>query len=541
MLQKEVTIIGGGLAGCEAAYQLAKRKIAVRLYEMRPHRTTEAHQSHKLAELVCSNSFKNQALDSGPGILKAEMRLLDSLALRCAEHAKVDAGQALAVDREVFADAMSTAIQHNPYITIIREEVKKIPIAPDSLTILATGPLTSLSLADSIRALTGEEHFYFYDAIAPIVDADTINRDIVFRANRWDKPSENNPNGDYLNCPLNKEEYQRFIEELATAEKVETKNFERLKHFEGCMPIESMLERGQDTLRFGPMRPVGLRDPRTGKRPWAVVQLRSENAAENAYNMVGFQTKLKYPEQKRIFRLIPGLENVEFYRLGSMHRNSFINSPEQLNSDLSFRANANVLAAGQLTGVEGYMESTAIGLLAGIFASQRILYNEVKQPPRASALGALLNHLQNTKTDEFQPMGINFSLFNDEWYEHALAPLRQKFPKKLPKQQKRALFGEESLRNCRRYTADLANQAGGKSNNSDEQSGSFSSPENSTTAALKTTREADADADADANVNANLETSSTEQEKFPQDPGFSYIPSELRKNIPTPKNSPPTP
>lgn len=459
MWQKRVKIIGGGLAGCEAAHQIARRGIAVDLFEMRPKRQTEAHQSGSLAELVCSNSFKSRRIQSGPGILKQEMQQLGSVAIESALKAQIDAGEALAVDRDVFAAAMTEAIKGNELITVHHEPVETLSDEDDCLTIVATGPLTSEALANELQRIGGEDQFYFYDAIAPIIDASSIDYDKVFIANRWDKGSndagENTTTegeGDYINCPFNKDEYEAFIDALLAGEKVTAKNFERLKHFEGCMPVESIAERGRDSLRFGPMRPVGLRDPRTGRRPWAVVQLRTENAAKDAYNLVGFQTKLKYGEQKRIFQMIPGLENAEFMRLGSMHRNSFINSPEQLNHDLSFKKAPHLMAAGQLTGVEGYMESAAIGLLAGIFASHKVLDRPVVLPPQASALGALLAHLRNERAESFQPMSMNFSLFNDDWFAEELKPLREQFRKKLPKNQKREILGLTSIRNCKQYS-----------------------------------------------------------------------------------------
>lgn len=449
------------MAGCEAAYWLAKRGIPVDLHEMRPTRLTEAHKTGDFAELVCSNSFKSLSPVTAPGILKAEMEMLGSLAIACARKAAIGAGEALAVDRDVFSREMTAAIRSQPLITIKNEEVTALPDDADQvLTILATGPLTSLALSESLRKFTGAEHFYFYDAISPILDAASLDRSIIFAANRYGKQTRalegaepaSEDNADYLNCPMNKEEYENFIELLLKGERVESKDFERVKHFEGCMPIEEMADRGRDTLRFGPMKPVGLDDPRTGRYPYAVVQLRPENQSKTAYNLVGFQTKLKYGEQAKVFRTIPGLQNAEFLRLGSMHRNTFVDSPRTLNLDLSLKSARHVMLAGQITGVEGYMESASIGILAGIFAEARLKQRPIPNPPAASALGSLLGHVRNTLNPDFQPSSINFGLFEDEPFTAALDALKAKFPRKVPKDERRRAIGEESLKNAREYS-----------------------------------------------------------------------------------------
>ena len=457
----KVRVIGAGLAGCEAAFWLAKRGIQVDLYEMRPTKLTEAHKTGDLAELVCSNSFKSLSPVSAPGMLKKEMEMLGSLSIRSARTAAVGAGEALAVDRDIFSREMTAAIAAQPNIRLCREEVLSLPDDTDTLTILATGPLTSSALAESLAKRTGSEHFYFYDAISPIIDASSLNMDVIYAGNRYgkktrsleDAPVETEEASDYLNCPFTREQYDAFIAELLRGERVPGKPFEKVKHFEGCMPIEEMVDRGPQTLRFGPMKPVGLVDPKTGREPWAAVQLRPENQSKTAYNLVGFQTKLKYGEQSRIFRMVPGLENAEFLRLGSMHRNSFVDSPRVLNLDLSLREARHILLAGQITGVEGYMESAAIGILAGIFAEAHLQGKPVPNPPAASALGCLIGHVQNQHNMDFQPMGINFSLFEDAPFAAALEPLRQRFPRKLPKDEKRAALGVECEKNARAYAA----------------------------------------------------------------------------------------
>lgn len=406
-MNKEIQIIGGGLAGCEAAWQAAERGISVELFEMKPAKFSPAHESEMLAELVCSNSLRSNAPDSAVGLLKEEMRRCDSLIIRAADATAVPAGSALAVDRDRFAATVSEAMEQHPHITITREEVTELPPAGETPVILATGPLTSEAMTQSLVSLTGEKHLAFYDAIAPIVAADSLNMDIIYRKSRWD---DDNP-GDYLNCPMTEEQYSHFIEMLSTAQTVPLKSFEKTKYFEGCLPIEVMCERGRDTLRFGPMKPVGLAHPETGKVFHAVVQLRAENLAGTMYNLVGFQTKLTYKEQKRVFRTIPGLENAEFVRLGSIHRNTFICAPELLDAGLQMKSRPGLFLAGQLSGVEGYVESAAMGLLAGINASQLVLADTIIPPPPDTALGALIHHLTASDPAHFQPSNVNFGLF----------------------------------------------------------------------------------------------------------------------------------
>jgi methylenetetrahydrofolate--tRNA-(uracil-5-)-methyltransferase len=401
-----VTIIGGGLAGCEAAWQAAERGCAVRLIDMKPNNFSPAHQSEKLGELVCSNSLRSNDLTSAVGLLKEEMQRCNSLIIRIAYETEVPAGKALAVDRDKFADRITEIMEQHPLIEIIRKEILEIPPPSDTPVILATGPLTSDPLADSLAQLTGEKRLAFYDAIAPIVTADSLNMDIIYCKSRYDDGP-----GDYLNCPMDKESYLKFIDELGKAEYMPLKEFEDVKYFEGCLPIEVIRSRGDDTLRFGPMKPVGLADPSTGEDPYAVVQLRKENRDSTTYNMVGFQTKLTYGEQERIFRLIPGMENVEFVRLGSIHRNTFVLSPELLQPSLQFKIRPDLLLAGQLSGVEGYVESAAMGLLAGINASRLVKDQAVVVPPRETALGSLINHLTESDPARFQPSNINFGLF----------------------------------------------------------------------------------------------------------------------------------
>ncbi|MGZ3711757.1 MAG: methylenetetrahydrofolate--tRNA-(uracil(54)-C(5))-methyltransferase (FADH(2)-oxidizing) TrmFO, partial [Bdellovibrionota bacterium] len=398
---------------------------------------------------------------SAPGMLKREMEMLGSLAIASAKKAAVGAGEALAVDRDIFSAEMTAAIAAQPNIRLRREEVLALPDDPSVLTILATGPLTSSALADSLQKRTGTEHFYFYDAISPVVDAASLNMDIIFAANRYDKKTRTmegtevstEDSSDYLNCPMTMQQYDAFIDLLLRGERVEGKPFEKVKHFEGCMPIEEMADRGRNTPRFGPMKPVGLVDPKTGREAFAAVQLRPENQSKSAYNLVGFQTKLKYGEQTKVFRSIPGLENAEFHRLGSMHRNSFVDAPRVLNLDLSLKEARHVMLAGQITGVEGYMESAAIGIVAGIFAEARLAQKPIPNPPEESAIGALLSHLRNSTNTNYQPMGINFSLFDDIVFTQALAPLREKFKKKLPKDEKRKALGEACAKNGAEYAA----------------------------------------------------------------------------------------
>ena len=399
-----VTIIGGGLAGVEAAWQLAQRGVRVRLFEMRPQRATEAHQTDQLAELVCSNSFRSASLDSGVGLLKEEMRRLGSLVMAVADRTRLPAGMALAVDRERFAAELTETILATPEVEVVREELTAIP--EDGLVIVASGPLTSPALSAHIQQTFGERHLYFYDAIAPIVTAESIDRSQVFSASRYDKGGD-----DYINCPLSREQYYAFVTAVLDAEKVPTKDFERCVYFEGCMPIEEMARRGPDTLAFGPMRPVGLIDPRTGKRPFAVVQLRQDDHAARLYNLVGFQTKMTYPAQRRVLRMIPGLEHAEFVRLGSLHRNTFINSPTLLRPTLQLRKSERVFFAGQLIGVEGYVESAAAGLLAGINCARISAGAAPVVPPATTALGALVNYVTDRTRRDFQPMNTNYGLF----------------------------------------------------------------------------------------------------------------------------------
>ena len=401
-MEKCVRIVGGGLAGSEAAYQLARRNIGVELFEMRPHRMTEAHASSDLGELVCSNSLRSNSLSAPAGLLKEEMRQLDSLIIRIAEVARVPAGSALAVDREIFARALTAAVEALPRVKVIRQEIQKIP---SGTVILASGPLTSPALAQQLTSLLGQEHLYFYDAISPIVAAESVDMEVAFRASRYDRDGD-----DYLNLPLTREQYYGFVDALVNAQRVPTHSFERFVPFEGCMPIEEMADRGKDTLAFGPMRAVGLIDQRTGRRPYAVIQLRQENRDRTLYNLVGFQTKMTYPEQRRVFAMIPGLAQAEFIRLGSLHRNTFIHSPLHLLPTLQWRQRDSLFFAGQMTGVEGYIESAATGLLAGVNAARLLANQSLRVPPESTALGALLRYITDSQRKKFQPMNVNFGL-----------------------------------------------------------------------------------------------------------------------------------
>ena len=406
MKTSPVIIIGGGLAGCEAAWQLLRRGHSVHLYEMKPQKFSPAHKMEHLAELVCSNSLKSNSLDNAPGLLKEEMRRLNSLIIMTADCTAVAAGSALAVDRTQFSQEVEAQLKLQKNFTLSRVEVTKI--LKDSLTIITTGPLTSDSLAQEITQILGSSYLYFYDAIAPIIEADSINMDKVFWASRYDKGTP-----DYLNCPLSKEEYENFRQELLTGEKVAAKPFEEVRHFESCLPVEVLASRGEKSLAFGPMKPVGLIHPQTGSISYAVVQLRRENTAGTLFNMVGFQTKLTWPEQRRIFRLIPGLENAQFVRYGSIHRNTFIHSPSLLLPSLQLKTNVNVFFAGQITGVEGYTESAAMGLLAGLNAAFIIEGKQLQPPPVKTAIGALLHYIVSAESaDHFQPMNINFGLLD---------------------------------------------------------------------------------------------------------------------------------
>ncbi len=409
----DLIVIGGGLAGSEAAFQAAQRGLKVRIFEMRPTLQTGAHQTHDLAELVCSNSLGSNLPDRASGLLKNEMRMLGSMLLECAEAASLPAGGALAVDRELFARIVTERIEAHTNIEIIRQEVQEIPNTP---TIIASGPLTSPALSESIAALSSEEHLFFFDAIAPIVHADTIDLETAFRGSRYNKGEQDE--GDYINCPFTKDEYYTFVEALLQSQRIELRAFEdaiksgvKAGHFfEGCLPVEIIAERGIDSLAFGPMRPVGLRDPRTGKRPYAVVQLRQDNLAGSLYNLVGFQTNLKFLEQKRVFRLIPGLENAEFLRYGQMHRNTFIASPRLLRPTLQHIHRADLFFAGQITGVEGYMGNIATGLLAGWNAARLLHDEELITLPQTTMLGALCHYVTHADLKDFQPMKANFGI-----------------------------------------------------------------------------------------------------------------------------------
>ncbi len=407
-------VVGGGLAGCEAAWQSAQKGITVSLCEMRPMRQTPAHTTDQLAELVCSNSFGSDMADSASGLLKAEIRRFDSLILQAAAESAVPAGKALAVDRTKFAEIITQRIEAHPLITVHREEITSIPNSP---TIIATGPLTSETLAKEIATLSGKEHLYFYDAVSPIVAIDSINMDIVYRANRYTKGESEE--GDYLNCPLNKEQYQTFVTTLKEAEQFSLKQFEQEDEhfFEMCLPIEALARRGEQAMAFGPMRPVGLTDPHTGRRPYAVVQLRQDNLAGTLYNIVGFQTNLKWSEQQRVFRTIPGLENAEFVRYGMMHRNTYLNSPILLEPTMQWRTRPDLFFAGQIIGVEGYIGNAATGLIAGINAA-RFLHGETPLTlPNTTMLGALCHYITHAEPKNFQPMKANFGL---------MPPLEQK-------------------------------------------------------------------------------------------------------------------
>jgi methylenetetrahydrofolate--tRNA-(uracil-5-)-methyltransferase len=399
-----ITIIGAGLAGCEAAWQIAKRGRRVILYEMKPEVYSPAHRSPFFAELVCSNSFKSESIENASGILKEELGQLESLILKVARETRVPAGDSLAVDREVFSKTITQILGGMENVEVIRKEVSSIP--PNGITIIATGPLTSDALSREIQKLAGAHNLYFYDAISPIVTANSIRLQKAFKSSRYGKGGE-----DYINCPLNEEEYYRFVEALNQAEKVGVQQFEKRYLFEGCLPIEEMAARGRETLAYGPLKPVGLIDPETGRQPFAVVQLRQEDRFETLFNLVGFQTRLKHGDQKRIFRMIPGLESAEFVRLGSIHRNTFIDAPRLLKESLQLKHRPTLFFAGQITGVEGYMESTAMGLLSGINAYRYAKGIATVVPPFTTAMGALIHYITHTLTIPFQPMNINFGLF----------------------------------------------------------------------------------------------------------------------------------
>jgi methylenetetrahydrofolate--tRNA-(uracil-5-)-methyltransferase len=426
-----IRVIGGGLAGPEAALTAARLGVDVGLYEMRPVRSTPAHQTADFGELVCSNSLKSESENTAPWLLKQEMRRAGSPLLACADASAVPAGHALAVDRVEFSRLINEAIEREPRITVHREEVTQLDPA-DGITIIASGPLTSSALSSEIARLTGSDHLAFYDSISPIVEADSINMDRVYFAARWDKGT-----ADYINCPFTKEEYDAFYNALTTAETVQEKEWEKLCYFEGCLPIEELARRGYDTLRFGCMKPVGLRDPRTGKTPYAVVQLRCENLRADSYNLVGFQNHLKFGEQARVMRLIPGLENAKFLRYGQIHRNTYINAPRVLTETLNLRDHPNIYFAGQISGVEGYTESIATGLLAGLYAAAVAQDASSTPVPRETALGSLVNYITQAEAKHFQPANITFDL---------LVPLEEELRKKIrDKKERHRLQCERSL------------------------------------------------------------------------------------------------
>lgn len=430
MNQRTVNVIGAGLAGSEAAWQLAKRGIQVKLYEMRPVKQTPAHHTDKFAELVCSNSLRANSLTNAVGVLKEEMRILDSAIIAAADECSVPAGGALAVDRHEFAANVTERVKNHPNVTVINEEVTSIPEGP---TIIATGPLTSEALSEQLRRLTGEDYLYFYDAAAPIVEKDSLDMDKVYLKSRYDKGE-----AAYLNCPMTEEEFDRFYDALVSAETVPLKEFEKEIFFEGCMPIEVMAKRGKKTMLFGPMKPVGLEDPKTGKRPYAVVQLRQDDAAGTLYNIVGFQTHLKWGDQKEVLRLIPGLEQAEIVRYGVMHRNTFINSPSLLKPTYQFKQRDDLFFAGQMTGVEGYVESAASGLVAGINAAHLIMGKELVEFSNETAIGSMAHYITETNKKNFQPMNANFGLLKD---------LGVKIKNKQERNEQYALRALETIRN----------------------------------------------------------------------------------------------
>ena len=444
-----VHVIGGGLAGSEAAWQLAKAGVAVTLHEMRPLRGTDAHKTGTLAELVCSNSFRSDdAMNNAVGLLHEEMRRLGSLIMIAGDAHKLPAGGALAVDRHGFAGAVETALDTEPLVTISRHEIERLPCADEGLAIIATGPLTSAPLAAAIREATGEDALAFFDAIAPIAYKESINFEIAWFQSRYDKPGPGGTGADYINCPLDAAQYEAFIDAILEGEGHDFKDWERsTPYFEGCLPIEVMASRGRETLRFGPMKPVGLTDPRTGQQPHAVVQLRQDNALGTLFNMVGFQTKLTYGAQKRIFQSIPGLEKAEFARLGGLHRNTFINSPKLLDAELRLKAKPHIRFAGQITGCEGYVESAAVGLMAGRLAAADVLGQPIPVPPPTTAMGALLNHITSgADAATFQPMNINFGLFPS-------------LEEKIKKRERKPAMARRALADLEHWQQALANAA----------------------------------------------------------------------------------
>lgn len=435
---KKVIIVGAGMAGSEAAWQVAQRGIKVDLYEMRPEKSTPAHKTEKFAELVCSNSLRGAGLENAVGLLKEEMRQLNSIIMESADINRVPAGGALAVDREGFSQYITDKVKNHPNVTVINKEIETIPQENDAITIIASGPLTSEVLAKSIGELTGQDYFYFYDAAAPLISKESIDMSKAYRASRYGKGT-----ADYINCPMDKEEYEKFWQELTTAELAPIKEFEKAKFFEGCMPVEEMARRGIDTLLYGPLKPVGLEDPKTGKRPYAVVQLRQDNAADSLYNIVGFQTHLKWPEQKRVFGLIPGLENAEFVRYGVMHRNTFINSPELLRPTLQYKDRDDLLFAGQMTGVEGYIESAASGLVAGVNAAYLAKGENPVIFPEQTAHGSMCKYITSAVAKHFQPMNANFGL---------MPPLEERIRDKKLKKQK---IAERALEFLAKFKIDV--------------------------------------------------------------------------------------
>ncbi|PEZ05410.1 methylenetetrahydrofolate--tRNA-(uracil(54)-C(5))-methyltransferase (FADH(2)-oxidizing) TrmFO [Bacillus sp. AFS018417] len=430
MTTQVVNVIGAGLAGSEAAYQIAKRGVQVRLYEMRPVKQTPAHHTDKFAELVCSNSLRANTLTNAVGVIKEEMRRMDSVIIRAADECSVPAGGALAVDRHEFAAKVTEYVKNHPNVTVMNEEITEIPEGP---TVIATGPLTSPALSAQLKELTGEDYFYFYDAAAPIVEKESIDMEKVYLKSRYDKGE-----AAYLNCPMTEEEFNRFYDALIAAETVPLKEFEKEVFFEGCMPVEVMANRGRQTLLFGPMKPVGLEDPKTGKTPYAVVQLRQDDAAGTLYNIVGFQTHLKWGPQKEVLQLIPGLENAEIVRYGVMHRNTFINSPKLLRPTYQYKNRDDLFFAGQMTGVEGYVESAASGLLAGINAARLVKGEESVVLPPVTAMGSMANYITTTNVKNFQPMNANFGLF---------APLEKKIKKKQERNEAYANRALETIQN----------------------------------------------------------------------------------------------
>lgn len=432
MKAQAVTVVGGGLAGSEAAWQIARRGVPVRLYEMRPVRPTAVHKTGELAELVCSNSLKSLSLSTSHGLLKEEMKRLGSVVLDCAVRNRLPAGQALAVDRDEFARSVTLAVESEPNVTIVREEMREIP--GDGVVVLAVGPLVSESLAQSIAEFTGRDYLYFFDAIAPVIEADSIDRGIVFAASRYGKGDGD----DYLNCPMTESEYEAFIDGLLTGEKAPLHDVDDTPFFEGCLPIEEMARRGRNTLAFGPMKPVGLTDPRTGKRPHAVVQLRQDNQAAEHFSMVGFQTQLRWPAQKEVFRTIPGLESAEFVRLGQIHRNCYINAPEVLAPDLQARSRSDLLFAGQISGVEGYTESAATGLFCGINAARIALGRPPVTLPRETMLGALCHYISHADPAGYQPTNAAFGLLPE-------APPAARKGRKRDRRLARSAFALEAL------------------------------------------------------------------------------------------------